>query len=489
MNEVSTLQTARTPREYRVVEDAIPVLDTARFEHMHRIASVMARSTLVPEALTHVVAEKDGWRSAEPLPYEHAIANCFLVVNQAIRWNMDPFSVAQCCSVVRGKLMHEGKLISAVLDTKLGYKLSLNWNDKSGDAFGIAVEGPPDQYGQPRVVSGTVGEWKTSGSNSPWLKPAQAKLQLAYRGTREWCRLYEPAILLGVYSPDEMDDLQEEAKTRRSRVAPPSAPLAITHADNSGSARDPRPTASVSADSAAASTASAPHTDAAAHSAVEVSDRSARDSVIADAFIARVKNVADLDFLEAAHEAFVTGEGKTLEYKGAEYSRCEEAYQVRKREIEARQNDAGAPTGGPDLLAALADTLVSDFGRAATIRDLDRLYEQDEDKVAEMSRDDRNRVQNAYEAAVARIKGAADAQKAAEAKSAAQPTASGDPSTAAEYEALLKDKIAEASDDNVLKKWWFDTSEIRQKLITDETRRKALRDRVWARLDELRGAR
>ena len=38
--------------------------------------------------------------------------------------DMDPFAVAQCCSVVHGKLVYEGKLVAAVLDAKLGVRLT-----------------------------------------------------------------------------------------------------------------------------------------------------------------------------------------------------------------------------------------------------------------------------------------------------------------------------------------------------------------------------
>jgi hypothetical protein len=55
---------------------------------------------------------------------EQIMANCFLVVNQAVRWNMDPFAVAQCVSVVHGKLCYEGKLIAAIIEAKLGIATS-----------------------------------------------------------------------------------------------------------------------------------------------------------------------------------------------------------------------------------------------------------------------------------------------------------------------------------------------------------------------------
>src|SRR5215203_4514831 len=101
-------------REAIQVFDPIPMLDTARFEHMQRIASIMALSPLVPDALRCQIIGTGPNRKAIPLSEKEATANCFLVVNQAVRWGMDPFAVAQCCSVVHGRLMYEGKLIAAV---------------------------------------------------------------------------------------------------------------------------------------------------------------------------------------------------------------------------------------------------------------------------------------------------------------------------------------------------------------------------------------
>src|SRR5690606_19737175 len=89
-------------RQIIEVVDPVPVLDTSRFEHMQRIATVMAQSTLIPESL---YKEKDN-----ELPLSQIISNCFLVVNQAVRWGLDPFAVAQSVAVVRGKLCYEGKL-------------------------------------------------------------------------------------------------------------------------------------------------------------------------------------------------------------------------------------------------------------------------------------------------------------------------------------------------------------------------------------------
>lgn len=210
----------RRPTEIRVVQDPIAVLDTARFEHMQRIATVMAQSALIPESLSMTGKGDDKIELAPG----RIVANCFLVVNQAVRWNMDPFAVAQCVSIVKGRLCYEGKLIAAIIDAKLGIRLRYKWNDDKGDKLGITVLGQFPDEGEPRTVDGTVGEWKTTHTGSPWT-PNQSRKMLAYRGAREWCRIHAPGLMLGVYSDDEMADMADDARANRAReVSPPSPP-------------------------------------------------------------------------------------------------------------------------------------------------------------------------------------------------------------------------------------------------------------------------
>ena len=204
------------PRQNIEVLDPIAVLDTGRFEQMQRIASIMARSSLTPEHLRTVAAQDDegnpiyenGKRVVEHLPYEAIFANCFRIVNQAIRWGLDPFPVAECTSVVRGRLCYEGKLVAGVLDAKLGIELSYEWNDAKGEAYGIVVSGRTQKRGELKSIKGTVGEWQTRRKGSPWAHASNHTRMLAYRGAREWARIHKPALMLGVYTDDEMEEVR-----------------------------------------------------------------------------------------------------------------------------------------------------------------------------------------------------------------------------------------------------------------------------------------
>jgi hypothetical protein len=226
----TSLAPAATPRPvkvYQAVDDVVPILDTARFEHMQRIATIMAGSSLIPESLRTEGTGNDK-RALAPAT---VVANCFLIVNQSVRWGMDPFAVAGSTSVVHGRLMYEGKLVAAVLESKLGLQLKFEfgeWDNATetldtskegrGDALGVRVSGQRQGDEEPVFIEGSVGLWKTTGNNSPW-KAGAFKRQLRYRGTREWSRAYSAGLMLGVITDDELDVLAERRDTIRRLAA------------------------------------------------------------------------------------------------------------------------------------------------------------------------------------------------------------------------------------------------------------------------------
>jgi len=222
---MSEQQLTNSPQRQSIqVIDPVPLYDTGRFEHMARIAKMMAQCTMIPDALCkEEVNDKKVF-----LPFENILANCFLVVNISDRWGMDPFAVAQCVSLVHGRLCFEGKLIKAVIDQKLGLQLIEEYFDEGkGDAMGVNVyaydqQGNPvvnPRTNEPLTVSGTVAGWRTTNKGSPWLSNSAWKRQLSYRGSREWARQHRPAIMLGVYTDDEMVELESPARSSKPREA------------------------------------------------------------------------------------------------------------------------------------------------------------------------------------------------------------------------------------------------------------------------------
>jgi len=214
-----TAVAVREVREVRVVHADIPVFDTAAFEHMGRIASVMAQASLTPESL---VGGKVGLPGFNP---DVAKSNCFQVVELAYRLGYSPFAVAQCASVVKGKLMLEGKFVAAALDTLLNVELHHYFKGDYGtDDFRIYVtdtELTQEQYDalEPkkpplnvRMIDGSVKEWRTNNEN--WK--SQPDQQLVYRGTRTWARRYKPGVMLGIIADDEVGEVESYSDARES---------------------------------------------------------------------------------------------------------------------------------------------------------------------------------------------------------------------------------------------------------------------------------
>jgi hypothetical protein len=159
------------------------------------LAAMMAKGKLVPAAL------------------QQSPADCLLVIEQATRWGMSPFAVAQEVSVIQGKLMHSGKIVAAavhgsgVLEGRLSYTYS-------GEGAGRSVTVRGRLRGETEPVEVTVKLADAKTTNQWWTKiPDQ---MLSYQGARMWARRFVPEVMLGVYSPEEFDE-----------PSPPTAPREV----------------------------------------------------------------------------------------------------------------------------------------------------------------------------------------------------------------------------------------------------------------------
>jgi hypothetical protein len=172
-----------------------------------KLAEMMASAKLVPAAL------------------QKSPADCLMVIQQAIRWDMDPFAVAQECSVIQGKLMLSGKLVAAVVNARgnLTDRLSFKYSG-SGDDRTITVSGQLQGEDTPRTVEISLKNAKTA--NSIWQK--QPDQQLMYHGARVWARRHTPELVLGVWSEEDFD-----ASSVEHRRPPTPAPnVMIAPANN-----------------------------------------------------------------------------------------------------------------------------------------------------------------------------------------------------------------------------------------------------------------
>lgn len=179
------------------------LLDTARFEHCYRIATAMSKASLIPEHL------KAGGQ-------EQAAANCFLVVNQALRWGFDPFTVAGATYSIGGKLAYEGKLIAAVVNSRgrLQFPLSYEFTGQ-GENLEVTVSGTLQGEEKPRTVKVKVKDARTN--NKMWNTDPEQKL--CYNGAIKWARRHSPELVMGVISEDDGERI-EAAKTVTEATGP-----------------------------------------------------------------------------------------------------------------------------------------------------------------------------------------------------------------------------------------------------------------------------
>lgn len=141
-------------------------------------------------------------------------ADCLAVTMQAAQWGMNPFAVAQKTHVVNGALGYEAQLVNAVvsssslLATRLNYRWDGDWSKVSGKTdkspnLTVTVWATLKGESEPREL--TISMAQAGVRNSPnWeVDPRQ---QLAYLCTKRWARLHAPDVLLGVYTPDELEE-------------------------------------------------------------------------------------------------------------------------------------------------------------------------------------------------------------------------------------------------------------------------------------------
>lgn len=163
------------------------------------LAEFMSKAQLVPQHL------------------QGKAADCLLVIEQAVRWGLSPFAVAQATSVIKGKLMFEGKLVIGVVNARGGLEERLAFTyDGEGSTRHVVVSGRFTGEKEPRTVDVFLKDVRTS--NEMWIK--QPDQQLAYSGARIWARRFAPELMLGVYTPEEDVDGEDNVPLKELAVMP-----------------------------------------------------------------------------------------------------------------------------------------------------------------------------------------------------------------------------------------------------------------------------
>lgn len=184
--------------------------------------SVMNNMSLLfnTEAMNFVIRVADLMASGTATVPKHLQgkpADCLAITMQASRWGMDPFVVGQKTHLINGTLGYEAQLVNAVITSsnvvtgRFHYEYGGDWEkivgkkenrDESGlyIRVGAVLRGETEiTYGEPVYLA------DVQTRNSPLWK-TMPKQQIAYLAVKYWSRLYCPEVIMGVYTPDELEE-------------------------------------------------------------------------------------------------------------------------------------------------------------------------------------------------------------------------------------------------------------------------------------------
>lgn len=163
--------------------------------------------------------------------------DCFAICLQSMQWGVNPFMAAQKTHIINGTLGYEAQLVAAVINSsgivmdRFNFKwfgdwekivgrfkqveskskkddngfpkkyIVPDWNVADEQGLGVEVWATLRGESQPRKLTLLMTQARTRNST---LWTEDPKQQLAYLAQKRWARLYAPDVILGVYTPDEM---------------------------------------------------------------------------------------------------------------------------------------------------------------------------------------------------------------------------------------------------------------------------------------------
>ncbi len=146
---------------------------------------------------------------------------CLAVCIQAMEWKMSPFAVANKSYVVANyskdgpieRLSYESQLLHAVIEARAPLKGRLRVDyDGEGDERICIVSGTfrgetqPHELRSPPLGKRRPGLNEKGYSKGSPLWYSKPDTQQFYDTSRDWARMYCPDILMGLYTPDEIEE-------------------------------------------------------------------------------------------------------------------------------------------------------------------------------------------------------------------------------------------------------------------------------------------
>ncbi|AMG65700.1 RecT family recombinase [Providencia stuartii] len=196
-----------------------------------------------PDSMSSVMRFAELMASGKATVPEHLQNNpsdCLAITMQAAQWNMNPFAVAQKTHIINGTLGYEAQLVNALVSSskaiqgRFHYEYSENGWDKVTKSKEVK-ETKTGRNGSYDIMK-RVRDWTDADEQGLWIRVGailrgeneitwgekiylssivtrnsplwvtNPKQQMAYLAVKYWARLYCPEVILGIYTPDELDD-------------------------------------------------------------------------------------------------------------------------------------------------------------------------------------------------------------------------------------------------------------------------------------------
>lgn len=184
------------PKAMPVVDNSsfANLLDTNRFSHIYRVATLFSQSGMVPKQFVNNPAA------------------CFVGIQMAVRLEVDPFMFLQNIYMSPdGKPALYGQMAIALINTRGGLTEPLEFVFSGhGDEYGCTAIGT-FRGGKKRDISVTIAMAKAEGwygRNPKWRNLTQQMLR--YRAGAWFGRAYCPEALMGMQTAEEVQDMDFE---------------------------------------------------------------------------------------------------------------------------------------------------------------------------------------------------------------------------------------------------------------------------------------
>lgn len=187
-----TDQKANVPAAVAPANSMGILMDPAKFDHVQRVAGMMANSALFPEHL-----RKGGERIA--------IANAVLVFDMAFRMNESPLTVARNIYFVGGKpgwlttYMIARANQSGVFSDQIEWEVEGEKDDLAVTAFATLA-----RSGRRAAVTVDMTMAKAEGWTSNKKYQSMPVQMLRWRSATALIRLYAPEVMIGMQTQDEL---------------------------------------------------------------------------------------------------------------------------------------------------------------------------------------------------------------------------------------------------------------------------------------------